>query len=177
MIFLPPRQLLLLRHAKSSWDDLSLDDHDRPLNKRGRKAAAAMREEILSRGLAPDLALVSTALRARQTWEALSPWPQPPAVAFTRELYHAPPTTMLDLVRQVEDSARSVMIVGHNPGLMELAILLIGADESVAARRLVSRYPTAALALFELDGPWAGLGADSAALKDFVVPKELKPVD
>lgn len=169
------RQLLLLRHAKSSWDDPSLDDRDRPLSKRGRKAAAAMREAILARGLAPERALVSTALRACQTWEGLAPWPQPPAVEFTPDLYHAHPAAMLDIARQVDESTRSILILGHNPGLMELAILLIGADESVAARKLATRYPTGALAVFEVAGPWAELGADSVKLKDFIVPRELHP--
>lgn len=171
------RQLLLLRHAKSSWDDPSLADHDRPLSKRGRKAAAAMSEAIHARGLAPDRALVSTALRACQTWEALAPWPQTPPFAFVRELYHAPPTAMLDLLRRFDDPVRSVLLVGHNPGLMELAILLIGSDDSVAARKLVSRYPTGALALFETDSPWGELGPGSATLKDFVVPKEINPAE
>ena len=70
------RQLLLLRHAKSSWDDPSLADHDRPLSKRGRKAAASMRAAIVSRALVPDLALVSTARRTRETFAALEPWPE-----------------------------------------------------------------------------------------------------
>ena len=169
------RQLLLLRHAKSSWDDPSLDDRDRPLGKRGRKAAAAMREAILARGLAPERALVSTALRARQTWEALTPWPRPPAVEFTPDLYHANPAAMLDMARRPDESTRSLLLLGHNPGLMELAILLIGADGSVAARKLATRYPTGALAVFEVEGPWAALGADSVKLTDFIVPRELHP--
>ncbi len=116
-----PRQLLLLRHAKSSWDDPSLADHDRPLSKRGRKAAAAMRAAIFSRSPIPDRALVSTARRTRETFAALDPWPEPPEVAFQEALYHASPSAMLDFVRKVDEFCRCVLLVGHNPGLMELA--------------------------------------------------------
>ncbi len=168
------RQLLLLRHAKSSWDDPSLADHDRPLSKRGRKAMAAMRAAILSRGLAPDMALVSTARRTRDTFAALEPWPKPPAVSFHEGLYHAAPSAMLELLRQVEESRRCVMLVGHNPGLMELALLLAGRDEGVFAQRLASGFPTGALALFEVEGPWSEFSAGSAKLADFVVPREMK---
>lgn len=168
------RQLLLLRHAKSSWDDPSLADHDRPLSKRGRKAAAAMRAAIFSRSPLPDMALVSTARRTRETFAALDPWPEPPKVTFQEALYHASPSAMLDFVREVGDSCRCVLLVGHNPGLMELATLLAGGDEGVLARRLASGFPTGALARFTVEGPWSAFSAGSARLIDFVVPRELK---
>jgi phosphohistidine phosphatase len=168
-----PRQLLLLRHAKSSWDDPSLADHDRPLGKRGRKAAAAMRVAILSRGLAPDLALVSTARRTRDTFAALEPLPRSSRVMFLDALYHASPAAMLELLHEVEMSRRCVLLVGHNPGLMELATLLAG-DEGVFAQRLASGFPTGAMALFEVQDPWSKFSAGSAKLIDFVVPRELK---
>lgn len=167
------RQLLLLRHAKSSRDDPSLADHERPLSKRGRKAAAAMRAAILSRGLSPDLALVSTARRTRETFEALEPWPRSLRVMFPDALYHASPATMLELLHEVEPSRRCVLVVGHNPGLMELASLLAGSDEGVLAQRLASGFPTGALAVFELMGPWSTIDAGAAKLMDFVTPREL----
>ena len=169
-----PRQLLLLRHAKSSWDDPSLADHDRPLGKRGRKAAAAMRVAILSRGLAPDLALVSTARRTRDTFAALEPLPRSSRVMFLDALYHASPAAMLELLHEVEMSRLCVLLVGHNPGLMELATLLAGGDEGVLAQRLASGFPTGALARFAVEGPWSAFSAGSAKLIDFVVPRELK---
>ena len=169
-----PRQLLLLRHAKSSWDDPSLVDHDRPLSKRGRKAATAMRASVFSRGPVPDMALVSTARRTRETFAALDPWPEPPAVTFQQALYHASPSAMLDFVREVGESCRCVLLVGHNPGLMELATLLAGGDAGVFAQRLAIGFPTGALARFAVKGPWSALSAGSAKLIDFVVPRELK---
>jgi phosphohistidine phosphatase len=169
-----PRQLLLLRHAKSSWDDPSLADHERPLSKRGRKAAAAMRAAIFSRSPLPDMALVSTARRTRETFAALDPWPESPAVAFQEALYHASPSAMLDVLRGVDECCRCVLLVGHNPGLMELAILLAGGDEGVFAPRLASGFPTGAIARFAVQGPWSAFSARSAKLIDFVVPRELK---
>jgi phosphohistidine phosphatase len=169
-----PRQLLLLRHAKSSWDDPSLADHDRPLSKRGRKAAAAMRAAILSRDLAPDLALVSTARRARETFAALEPWPRSLRVMFLDALYDAPPAAMLELLHEVEPSRRCVLLVGHNPGLMELANYLAGGDEGALAQRLAGGFPTGAMALFEVESPWSEVCEGSAKLSDFVVPRELK---
>jgi phosphohistidine phosphatase len=172
------RQLLLLRHAKSSWDDMSIPDHDRPLSKRGRKAAAAMRAWIHAQRLAPDLALVSTALRTRQTFAALQPWPHPPAVVFMEALYHAPGPAMLELLRQVEAPVRTLLLVGHNPGLMELATLLAGEAatqaEGTPAQRLASAYPTAALAQFALERPWSRIGEGAERLTAFIIPRELK---
>ena len=169
-----PRQLLLLRHAKSSWDDPSLADHERPLSKRGLKTAAAMRAAILSRGLVPDLALVSTARRTRETFAALEPWPRPLSVMFLDALYHASPSAMLELLREVEPSRRCVLLVGHNPGLIELATLLASRDEGGFAQQLANGFPTGALALFEVKGPWSDFGQGSAKLTDLVVPRDLK---
>jgi len=169
-----PRQLLLLRHAKSSWDDPSLADHERPLSKRGRKAAAAMRAALFSRSLAPDLALVSTARRTRDTFAALEPLPRSSRVMFLDALYDAPPAAMLELLHEVEPSRRCVLLVGHNPGLKEFANLIADGDESVFAQRLASGFPTGAMALFEVEGPWSEFSARSAKLIDFVVPRELK---
>jgi phosphohistidine phosphatase len=168
------RQLLLLRHAKSSWDDPSLADHERPLSKRGRKAAAAMRKAIFSRSPVPGMALVSTARRTRETFAALDPWPKSPKVVFHEALYHASPPAMLDFLREVDESCGCILLVGHNPGLMELANLLSGGDESVFAQRLASGFPTGALARFAVEGPWSEFSAGSAKLIDFVVPRELK---
>jgi len=83
------RQLLLLRHAKSSWEDRDLPDHDRPLNARGRQSAASMREAMENLGLVPDMVLVSSALRTRQTLEAMEPWSETPLVETMQSLYLA----------------------------------------------------------------------------------------
>jgi phosphohistidine phosphatase len=122
------RQLLLLRHAKSSRDDPSIANHERPLSKRGRKAAEAMRRMMRSEGLVPDLVLVSPARRTMETLSALQPWDKPPVIDEKRELYLATAPGMLQLIRNVSDRVGSVLLIGHNPGLQDLAVLLVGAE-------------------------------------------------
>ena len=168
------RQLLLLRHAKSSWDDPHLSDHTRPLNARGRAAAADMRAAMLALGLAPDVVLVSSARRTLQTLEALLPFPETPLVEPMDALYLATPAQMLAVLHNVAETVRSVLLLGHNPGLHEMARLL--ADGSGApgdAGRLAARYPTAALAEFAVPGPWRTLGPGGARLVRFLCPRDL----
>ena len=171
------RQLLLLRHAKSSWEDKSLPDHARPLNPRGRKAASAMREAMDNLGLAPDLVLVSTALRTRQTLEALEPWADTPLVEPMDSLYLATTPILLKTLRQVPETVRSVLLVGHNPGLHQLAVCLVGAHAMTYAnadlRRLAEGYPSGALAEFTVPGPWGTLDEGGGRLVRFVCPRDL----
>lgn len=150
------KTLLLLRHAKSSWDDPGLDDHDRPLNKRGRKAAPRMGQLIRDEGLEPDAIVTSSAERARTTagavCEALG---YQGAVDETRELYLAAPAAYLRVIQQLPDDAERALLVGHNPGLEDLLEALSG-----DARRL----PTAALAALELDAKhWRDVELDGRA--------------
>ena len=171
------RQLLLLRHAKSSWDDRELPDHERPLNPRGRRAAEAMREAMGSLDLAPDLVLVSTAVRTRQTLEALEPWPETPLVEPVARLYDAPPGVLLEVLHTVKETVRSVLMIAHNPGLHELAMQLVGAHAMTLAsadlRRLAEGYPSGALAEFSLSGPWGTLGEGGGRLVRFLCPRDL----
>ncbi len=168
------RQLFLLRHAKSSWDDLSIPDHDRPLNKRGRKAAAVMRRYIRSEGIRPDLVRASSAKRALQTLEALEPWDRPPAVEIKPALYVASAQKILELVRDIPASSRVALLIGHNPGLQEFAMLLAGGDDALV-RRLAQNFPTGAMAKFEIDGDWSQVQEGSGQLTSLVTPRELKP--
>jgi phosphohistidine phosphatase len=172
------RQLLLLRHAKSSWDDRELPDHSRPLNKRGRLAAIAMRQTMEDLGLAPDLVLVSTALRTRQTLEALEPWAETPLVEPLDILYLADAPTLFGALRQVKETVRSVLLVGHNPGLHELAVRLVGAHAMTYAdaslRQLAEGYPSGALAEFTVPGAWSALGEGGGRLVRFVAPRDLQ---
>ena len=116
------KTIYLLRHAKSSWDDSSLPDHDRPLNGRGRSAAPRVGAHMRAEGYLPDLVLCSTATRTRLTLEGvLSELEVEPAIEFEEELYLAAPSEMLDLVRSVPDTVESVLLVGHNPGTGMLA--------------------------------------------------------
>ena len=131
---------LILRHAKSSWKQPELADHDRPLNKRGKRDAHRVGEFLLHRGLVPDLIISSTAKRARKTAEAVAK-----ACGFggelrlTPALYLAGPEAYIATLRGVSDTCQRVMVVGHNPGLEELITQLLGK---------VTPMPTAALAAF-----------------------------
>ena len=171
------RQLLLLRHAKSSWDEGTLEDRQRPLNPRGRLAAGAVREAMRNLGLLPDLVLVSPATRTRQTLAALEPWDETPLVDEIDALYLADAEKLLETLRAVPETTRSVLVVGHNPGLQELTLLLIGpgalrpADRDM--RRLMESFPTAGLVEFAVAGPWPALGRGGARLQRFLDPREL----
>ena len=171
------RQLLLLRHAKSSWDDPGLPDFERPLNPRGRAAAAAMRTAMAGLGLAPDQVLVSTSKRTLQTLEALEPWEDTPLVEPMDSLYLAPAAGLLRALQDVQPTVRSVMVVAHNPGLHELAVLLMGAPgtDGADARRLREGYPSGALAEFVITATWADLAEGGARLVRFLCPRDLPP--
>lgn len=168
------RQLFLLRHAKSSWDDPDLTDHDRPLTKRGRKAGALLRKFFRTQALRPDLVLVSSARRALETLQALEPWETPPHVEILPALYHASPDGILDVIRAAPEAAENLLVIGHNPGLHELAELFCANRDDALSRRMAETYPTGALAQFEVDdGPWARLAMRGGKLKGFVTPREL----
>ncbi len=169
------RQLLLLRHAKSSWDDPRLSDHARPLNARGRRAATAMAQVMRDLRLSPDIVLVSSARRTLQTLEALAPFEDGPLVEPMDDVYLAPWPRLLDLLRNVPQTARSVLLIGHNPGLHDLAMALLGAGATPTAdaRRLGEGYPTGALAEFSIASPWSGLESGGGRLVRFLAPRDL----
>ncbi len=169
------RQLLLMRHAKSSWDDPKLSDHARPLNSRGRSAAVAMREVMRDLGLEPDLILVSSARRTLQTLAALEPWEETPLVEAMDGLYLATGAALLAALNGVAETARSVLLIGHNPGLHDLALALAGPLDTAngAMRQLAEGYPTGALAEFTVPGPWPALIEGGARLVRFVAPRDL----
>jgi phosphohistidine phosphatase len=171
------RQLLLLRHAKSSWDDPKVPDHARPLNARGRQAAAAMRAAMHDLGLAPDVVLVSSARRTLQTMEALEPWDDTPLIEPMDALYLSPAPQLLGVLREVADTTRSVLLIGHNPGLHDLAMLLVGTaainQNGPTIRRLVEGYPTGALTEFAIPGPWRQLDEGGGRLLRFLAPRDL----
>ncbi|WP_048863045.1 SixA phosphatase family protein, partial [Acidisphaera rubrifaciens] len=118
------RQLMLLRHAKSSWDDPKLSDHARSLNTRGRQAAAGMGRMMRDLGLVPDLILVSSARRTLQTLEALEPWDETPLIEPMDALYLATAPQLCAVLNTVSETVRSVLLIGHNPGLHDLALML-----------------------------------------------------
>jgi phosphohistidine phosphatase len=150
------KRLYLLRHAKSSWDDASLADHDRPLSGRGRRAADAIGQHLRDEGIAPDLVLCSSAARTRETLERIGL-----SGVVEHDLYGASATELLARLRDVPPSVESVLLIGHNPGTHDLALVLTGEP--------ADKYPTGALATIELDEWTAGSGRMIA----FVRPREL----
>jgi phosphohistidine phosphatase len=172
-------QLLLLRHAKSSWDTAATPDRDRPLNARGRRTATAMRRAMRDLGLAPNLILVSTSKRTLETMSALEPWDDTPLVEPMDDLYLANDSRLLVALQAVAETVRSVLLIGHNPGMHELAVALT--DPRVSADGLVRRvregFPTGALAEFSVAGPWSRLNAGSLRLMRFLTPRMLDAAD
>ncbi len=163
--------LHLLRHAKSSWDDPNLRDAERPLAPRGRKATKRMAAHLRRQKIRPELVLCSTALRARETLEGIRPALAGVPARFEEGLYGAGAQELLDRLHALDDAVGSVMMIGHNPGLQDLALLLAG--EGADLPRLREKFPTGALATFEVE-TWWGLGPGSARLQALVVPRELR---
>lgn len=169
-------QLLLLRHAKSSWDDPSIPDHQRPLNARGERAARAMSNAFATLHLAPDLALVSSSRRTQQTFEALRLSREATEIDISDALYLASAETILERLREVPEGTRSVLVVAHNPGLYDAAIELVGNDPAARPEppvmRLLDGYPTASLAEFAIPVPWAELAPGRGRLVRFQHPED-----
>jgi phosphohistidine phosphatase len=175
------RQLLLLRHAKSSWDDKARPDRDRPLTERGHGAAARMANEMHILGLEPDMVLVSPARRTMQTMEALEPWDGSPLVEPIESLYLADVPELLAALHGVAETVRSVLLIGHNPGLHDLAVSLaglrdrpLGATATAGERTLAEGFPTGALAEFGIAGSWWELREGGGKLVRFLTPKMLE---
>ncbi|MDE2005527.1 MAG: histidine phosphatase family protein [Rhodospirillales bacterium] len=165
------RQLLLLRHAKAVPAKPGQPDQDRPLAPRGERDAAALRARLAALGLVPDLILVSPARRTRETLAALEPWDETPLVETVEPLYLADAPGLTATLAEVADTVRSVLVIGHNPGLHLLAAELAAGTRTEAARRIAERFPTAALAEFALPGPWSRLAG--ARLTRLLLPEDL----
>jgi phosphohistidine phosphatase len=167
--------LYLLRHAKSAWDDPTVEDHDRPLNKRGRRAAEAIGAYMGAHGLKPDLVLCSTAVRARQTLDLVQPHIGAPEIVHERGLYLAGQAAIIARLRRVDRAVEAVLLVGHEPGIGRTALVLSGAgSEAQAMARIRAKYPTGALAWIDLAGcSWPALGPGRGILIKFIIPNEL----
>ena len=170
-------QLILLRHAKAERGSSDLSDHDRNLTAEGRRTAAAVGAAMRSIGLAPDVVLVSSALRTQETLDALEPWEDRPNIETIANLYMAGYAQMRDILRALPETVRSVLVVGHNPGIHELAQVLAGTAMSNPAKpefgRLAENYPTASLTEFLIATPWHRLGAVGTTLTRFIQPADL----
>ena len=169
------KTLYLLRHAKSSWDDPTLADHDRPLAPRGRKAAPRMAVWLRTEARRPDMVICSSAARARETWDLMARELQPaPEVDIRRSVYDAGPDQLIAIARGAPARVATLMLVGHNPAMEEAAAMLAGDGDARALATMQSKYPTAAVAelTFEVDS-WQQIGRDTGHLARFVRPKDL----
>jgi phosphohistidine phosphatase len=168
------RRLLLLRHAKSAWPE-GVPDFDRPLAPRGRKAAKRIGGYLTVERLAPDLALVSPARRARETWDRVRSHLGLIGERSEARLYEASAGSLLAIVRETEPEVGALLIVGHNPGLEELAKLLAGSGSDKARARLMRKYPTASLAVLDFDvETWREVEVGLGRLSRFITPRSLK---
>ena len=165
--------LHLLRHAKSSWADEALDDHDRPLSKRGRRDADAVARHFADRGWTPDLVLSSTAARARATLAPLLERLKPRRILLDRTLYLAPGAALLEYLRNTDGDVGIAVLVGHNPGLHELALLLRDPKSPVELPPLSGQVPTGALASVRFATEWRRIKPRAATLIAYATPREL----
>lgn len=173
------RRLLLLRHAKSSWDDSALEDFDRPLSLRGRSSAPGMGRHMADHSLVPDRVLCSTARRTRDTFAGILPFLTADLdVRFLSALYEAGESTMLSLIRKHGSEARALLVIGHNPGIADTALKLVGRGNPAFAEQIRDKFPTAGLAVIDFDGErWADVGPGSGRIVAFFRPRELAAVD
>lgn len=168
------KALYLLRHAKSSWADPSLADHERPLAPRGKKATRALARYLADNGVRPALVLCSTAARARRTLDGVvASLGDDVDVWEEEDLYGAGSGELLQFLRRLPPTVPSVMVIAHNPGLEDLAMDLIGGGDEAALARLHEKFPTGALATLTIPGDWRTLERGQATLTAYVIPKDL----
>ena len=169
------KTLLLLRHAKSSWDDAALDDFNRPLNERGWKAARRMGRELKHRGMRFDIVMASTAARVRETIDGVHEhYDFAAPIQFEPRMYGASTDVLLLLVRELPDTVRAPLLVGHNPGLERLLVELTRDDEKGLRHQIAGKYPTGALAVMELPAHrWTDVAPGSGKIVELILPKEL----
>jgi phosphohistidine phosphatase len=170
--------LTLLRHAKSGWDDPALRDFDRPLNKRGRRAARTIGREMRAQGLVFDAVVASPATRVVETLADVGDgYGEAFAPALEPRIYLASAATLLELVRQADDKADRLLLVGHNPGLERLALLLTQEEPGDGVRHaLADKYPTATIAEIALPiDRWSEVEAGTGRLSRFIRPRDVDP--
>jgi phosphohistidine phosphatase len=170
------KTILLLRHAKSAWSDTRLSDHERPLNRRGERAASTIADHLAQNGPRPDLILCSTAMRARQTLAPLTKRlgaPAPP-ISLEDHLYLASEGDLLARLQALADDVAIVLLVGHNDGIWQLAETLAARGPAASLAALHEKFPTGSLAMLDVPaGTWRSLAAGSGELVAFVRPRDL----
>ena len=169
------RRLMLARHAKSSWGDMTLSDHDRPLNARGQRSAPMVAAELAALECIPDVVYSSTSARTRETWALMEPhFGGHVRVDFTRDLYLASPRMVLSTVASAPRDAETVMVLGHNPSTHALAAYLsrTGAEEEID--RLRSGFPTGAVAVVDIAGDCWSEAEEGGELILLILPRRLE---
>jgi phosphohistidine phosphatase len=166
------RQLILLRHAKSSWDDAKLGDHERPLDARGHAAGRLLAAHLATRP-PPALVLCSSAVRTRQTLEHILPSLAGPQVLIEDGLYLASPLAVRNRIAEIAEAIPSALVIGHNPGLHELAMSLADGSPPGPRDRLAHKFPTGAMATYRLAGPWRAIATAPVELTEYVTPADL----
>lgn len=169
------RRLMLLRHAKSDWSGSGQTDHERGLALRGETAAPLMGRYMAGQALVPDHAIVSTAVRTRETWQLVAKaFPQKPPATYERRIYEAESEAILAAIADAPSSAKTLLVVGHNPGFHETAMLLVGSGDKGARAKLSAKFPTAALAVIDFDvKSWSAIRPGSGRLERFVTPRAI----
>jgi phosphohistidine phosphatase len=167
-----PRRIVLFRHAKADWPQVT--DHERPLAERGRMDAAVAGRRLADTGIPFDLALCSTATRTRETWKlAVQEFAQRPKTVYEERIYEASPGELITLLNETLDDAQNVLLIGHNPAIKGLADILSGSAEGDARERMSGRgFPAAAFAVLSFTGSWKSLEPGTAKLLDYWAPTE-----
>ncbi|HVH37004.1 MAG TPA: histidine phosphatase family protein [Sphingomicrobium sp.] len=170
------KQLAIFRHAKSDWGNPGLTDFDRPLNKRGRKAAKKVGRELKSRGLALDQIVCSPATRAKETVERFAVgYESVPAVSYEPKLYMCSTGTLIEIINALPDEAGTVMIVGHNPGFHDIVLRMTRPDGNGMREKVGANYPTGAFALIDFPvGSWAEVEPATGEIRQVIFPRELR---
>ncbi|MEY9876193.1 phosphohistidine phosphatase [Streptacidiphilus sp. MAP12-33] len=166
------RTIIVLRHAKADWP--AVPDHERPLADRGRKDAATAGQWLAVADIHPELALCSTATRTRETWKLFAhELAERPRTVYDDRLYEAAPGLLIEVLQELPEDVRTVLLVGHNPGVQGLAEILSGKfDDDTLARLRATGFPTAAVAVIDVDGPWKTLEPGVGHLRAFHAPAE-----
>jgi phosphohistidine phosphatase len=169
-----PKRLFVLRHAKSSWDDPGLEDHERPLAARGRSAVKVLNQHLRNQHIAPELVICSTSRRTRETLEGVDPGGE---ISIESELYAASATDVLERLQRVREDNGSVMVIGHNPAMQLVVLRLAGdgarAPENSDLAAIQQKFPTGALATLTFDRVWSELAPGTAQLSAYVRPKAI----
>lgn len=170
------KTLTLLRHAKSGWDDPVQRDFDRPLNAKGKRAAALVGRHLKSTGTSFDHVVASPARRVIETIaEVARGYAAPIEPAWDRRIYLASAATLLEMVHETDDAHDRLLLIGHNPGLEDLVLMLTPDDGGSPRDRVEDKYPTASVAELTFEGSWSALSPGAATFQRFVRPRDLDP--